>query len=135
MTKAQTIGIYFPLWRRVCEEMGWNPSDKEKRHAFHAAHDLPASSKDFNKTDHLDKFMSECNAILGKIDVRDRERERVEYKIDIVARTLGPAYVAKIMSDQHGHGDPSRLNNHQLLNLLRTLTARARAQAKQLLAA
>ena len=43
MTKGQTIGIYFPLWRRVCLEMGWNPSDKEKRHAFHAAHDLPVA--------------------------------------------------------------------------------------------
>lgn len=135
MTERQKIGIYFPLWRRVCNEMGWNSSDKQKRRDFHIAHGLPASSKDFNKTTHLDKFIEECNALLSNVDVRDRERERIEHNVDSVARKLGPAYVAKIMADQHGHRDPMRLNNKQLLNLLRTLTARARAQAKQRTAA
>lgn len=125
--------FYFREWgkaRKVLRENGFSPAEADAERAqIHQDNDLPDSSKDFNKTTHLDAFIKACRAITGQtsIDIQDQERKRL---IHLIKATGHPdAYLNKLARDKH-HGDHwQALPPVPLKHLL--FTARNRACANE----
>lgn len=134
MTKPQTA-LYFREWgaaRKTLRAAGYSPKDADaERTQIHLDNDLPKSSRDFNKTTHLDKFIAACRAICGKtaIDVKDQERKRLVHTIGKLG--LGDDYLNHLASKKHEGPTWQALPVEKLTHLLYTATQRARSKKQE----
>ncbi len=133
MTASQNR-LYFREWgsvRAACKAHGWPVPDRHELHVRALGFDK--SHLDFNNED-LDKVLAEFRAIsrpddlAGQLRQRDQPRRRLLYRI----RQLAPEpYWLKIAQDKFGTADEASLGLDQLLQLVMTLTARARSRQRR----
>lgn len=103
MTPAQ-MKWYRGQWAKVEAVLLKNGFDKEAAEEYrldlHRELGLPASSKNFNKTTHLDKFISACRKFLGlpDVDMRDQARKRLVHLIGGLG--FNDTYLNSICSDK-----------------------------------
>lgn len=107
LSPAQT-SRYWREWQAVCRTQGWSPSDSAARYRLHIEHDLPKSMKDFRNRD-FDRYLFTCEALKNRVDIRDRERERVTVSIqridDAIHLITGKRYAPGILLDMHEASD------------------------------
>lgn len=82
----------------------WTNADREtQRRALHARAGCPASMKEFDRKGHFDAYLRECEALKNRVDIRERERERVEVIIERLNAALheatGKDYARGILLD------------------------------------
>lgn len=129
LTKKQTT-LYWRTWAAVCAAQGWSNSDNERRYALHADARCPRSMRDFHNHD-LDKFLAAAAPLTNTIDIRDRDRERLLWRIRADARAAGFAdsYLERIARDIHGTGDWEALPIGPLTQFRNVIHQRARRRA------
>lgn len=130
---AKQTSRYWREIAEVCRVQGWGNAEKEaRRRAIHAAAGCPASMRAFSNS-HFDAFLQECAALKNRIDIRDRERERLVWRIQADAKAAGldPAYLARICDDLHGTGDWESLPEPDLADFRNVIHNRARARGAQ----
>lgn len=133
MTTKQKA-LYFREWaaaRKALRAAGFDPTEADQeRHKIHQDNNLPESSKDFNNTTHLDKFIKSCRAITGRsaIDIADQGRKRLIHQIEKTG--LDDPYLDKLARDKKEGFDWRTLPVDKLRHLFYTATARARAKSK-----
>lgn len=132
MTTAQTK-LYFREWgaaRKILREAGFSAADADaERLAIHRENGLPESSKDFNRTTHLDTFIKACRKVTGKssIHIDDQARKRLVHRIEKTG--LDDAYLNKICRDKKEGMDWRALPISDLEKLSFTAINRARKKA------
>ncbi len=134
MTKSQTA-LYFREWaeaRKTLRAAGYSPKDADAERAqIHQDNNLPKSSKDFNRTTHLDKFITACRTICGQsfIDIKDQDRKRLVHTIGKLG--LGDDYLNHLASKKHQGPNWQALPVKKLTHLLYTATQRARSKERK----
>jgi len=125
VTPKQTT-LYWRQWATVCEFMGWKNSDSARRYALHKEAGCPASMKEFGNKD-LDAYLKFCASITGHIDKRDRERERLIWRINDDARrgNLAPEYLKLLARDIYGLGCWEELATEDLEKFVKTVRNRS----------
>jgi hypothetical protein len=131
ITKAQH-GRHNTEWKLVCEEFGWKPNDDVHRLAFYREFRLPESRKDWSPRNDFDRFLKACLKIRGVKDTRDRERERLVWRIRFDARAAGleEAYLKKLSTDLTGLGCWDELSIPDLTNFRNAIHNRAQGKTK-----
>ncbi len=134
MTAPQKA-LYFREWgvaRKALRNAGYSPKDADAERAqIHLDNDLPKSSKDFNKTTHLDLFITACRTIAGltTIDIVDQTRKRLVHTISKLG--LDDPYLNHLASCKKEGSEWKALPPEKLTHLLYTATSRAKAKQKK----
>lgn len=122
-------------WAAVCAEFGWRTNDDARRLAFYRQFRLPESRKHWHPVKHFDAFLDACLKIRGERNTRDRERERLVYRIriDAAASGLDDAYLQRLSTDLNGPAPWELLCLSDLTNLRNAIHNRARTKRTMVL--
>ena len=104
LSPAQT-SLYWRTWSSICTYMGWKNSDSTHRYALHQEAGCPKSMTAFKNRD-LDAYLQYCDSLKGDHSSRDRERERLIYRIKSDAQRggLSDQYLSGLARDLYGLG-------------------------------
>ncbi len=107
LSKKQTFR-YWREWQAVCKEQKWTSSDDDARYKLHAVASCPKSMRDFSNTD-FDRFLSTCEGLKNRVDIRERDRERVDVSVErlnaAIREITGKDYATGILRDMHDQDD------------------------------
>lgn len=106
---------YWRTWATICRVQGWakesSEQKTERRHALHRHFKLAPSHTDWRNAD-FSKWLAGTAHLCDQVDVRDRDRENVEWTItrlsEALQQVLGKDYATAILRD---FGDTIDLDN------------------------
>lgn len=97
--------LYWKQWSAVCEFMGWKQSDDNRRYALHSEAGCVQSKTKFDNQD-FDRYLTYCARLMGRKNFRDRDRERLVWRVreDAKNADLSKEYLQMLSRDMFGLG-------------------------------